>query len=160
MKINKEGLQLIKDFEGLMLYSYYDAVGVLTCGYGHTGSDIEYPMIINQKQADDWLKKDLQRFERHVNNINNKYNYDFNTNEFSALVSFAFNVGSIVQLVKGGTRNKLEIADAMMLYNKAGGKILPGLVRRRLAESNLFTKPVEPELIEAHLTTLHNGDNM
>lgn len=160
MKINKEGLQLIKDFEGLMLYSYYDAVGVLTCGYGHTGSDIEYPMIINQKQADDWLKKDLQRFERHVNNINNKYNYDFNTNEFSALVSFAFNVGSIVQLVKGGTRNKLEIADAMMLYNKAGGKILPGLVRRRLAEYNLFTKPVEPELIEAHLTTLHNGDNM
>lgn len=161
MKINEEGLKLIKGFEGLMLYSYYDAVGVLTCGYGHTDAkDLKYPMQITESIAEEWLKKDLEKFENNVNRINDKYNYDFNENEFSALVSFAFNIGSIAQLVKGGTRNKLEIADAIMLYNKAGGKILPGLVRRRLAEYNLFIKPVEPELIEQKLTSLYNDDNM
>ena len=161
MKINEEGLQLIKDFEGLMLYSYYDTVGVLTCGYGHTDArDLKYPMQITESTAEEWLKKDLEKFENNVNRINDKYNYDFNINQFSALVSFAFNIGSIVQLVKGGTRNKVEIADAMLQYNKAGDKILPGLVRRRLAEYNLFNKPVEPELIEAHLTSLKNGDKM
>lgn len=161
MKINEEGLQLIKDFEGLMLYSYYDTVGVLTCGYGHTeANDLKHPMQITEKTAEEWLKKDLEKFENHVNRINYKYNYDFNINEFSALVSFAFNIGSIYQLVRYGTRNKIEIADAMLSYNKAGGKILPGLVRRRLAEYNLFNKPVEPELIEQELTSLNNSDNM
>ena len=156
MKINEVGISLIKDFEGCILYSYYDAVGVLTCGYGHTGSDLEYPMIINQKQADDWLKKDLQRFERHVNNINDKYHYNFSSNEFSALVSFAFNIGSISQLVKGGSRNKAEIADAMLLYNKAGGRVLQGLTRRRLAEYNLYMTPDESGLMESDLQSLHH----
>lgn len=156
MKINEEGLKLIKEFEGCMLYSYRDAVGIPTCGYGHTGSDVKFPMTINQTQADQWLKEDIEKFEKHVNMINELYNYDFNINEFSALVSFAFNVGSIKQLTKNGERNKVEIADSIMLYNKAGGRILSGLVRRRLAEYNLFTKPVEDGFMDNEIVSIHD----
>ena len=156
MKINEAGIQLIKDFEGCMLYSYYDAVGIITCGYGHTGKDVKYPMTITQKQADDWLKQDLEKFEKHVNKINDLYNYDFTENQFSALVSFAFNIGSINQLTKNGQRNKLEIADAIMMYNKAGGKVLAGLVRRRLAEYNLFMTPDDSGFISDDLVSLNH----
>ena len=157
MKINEAGIQLIKDFEGCMLYSYYDAVGIITCGYGHTGKDVTYPMSITQKQADEWLKQDLEKFEKHVNKINDLYNYDFTSNQFSALVSFAFNIGSINQLTKNGQRNKLEIADAIMMYNKAGGKVLAGLVRRRLAEYNLFMTPDDSGFLSEYLVSLNHN---
>lgn len=157
MKINDEGLQLIKDFENCMLYSYRDAVGIPTIGFGHTGPEVKFPMTITQQQANKWLQEDIEKFENHVNRVNDIYNYDFNINEFSALVSFAFNIGNIEQLCKYGERNKLEIADAIMLYNKAGGKILAGLVRRRLAEYNLFVKPVNSGIDEQNLTSLHRG---
>ena len=157
MKINEEGLQLIKDFEGCMLYSYRDSVGVPTIGYGHTGPEVKFPMTITQQLANEYLREDIERFEKHVNKINNMYNYNFDINEFSALVSFAFNIGSINQLTNNGKRNKLEIADAIMLYNKAGGKILAGLVRRRLAEYNLFVKPVESGISEQDLTSLNKS---
>lgn len=158
MKINEEGLQLIKDFEGCMLYSYRDAVGIPTVGYGHTGSEVKYPMTITMQLANEWLRTDIEKFEKHVNKINNMYNYEFNVNEFSALVSFAFNIGSINQLTNNGKRNKVEIADAMLLYNKAGGRILSGLVRRRLAEYNLFTKPVDEGFMHDELVFLHDPE--
>lgn len=138
MKISEKGIELIKQFEGCKLTAYKDAVGVLTIGYGHTG-DVKPNQKISQKKADDLLKADLHRFEVHVSEYRKKYK--FTQNEFDALVSFAFNIGNINQLTKYGKRNKGQIADAILLYNKAGGKVLNGLVKRRKAEHDLFVSP-------------------
>lgn len=139
MKISEKGLNLIKQFEGCKLTAYRDAIGVLTIGYGHTGADIKENQKITQKKADELLKADVHRFELHVSEYRKKYK--FSQNEFDALVSFAFNIGSINQLTKNGKRNKGQIADAILLYNKAGGKVLNGLVKRRKAEHDLFVSP-------------------
>lgn len=139
MKINDEGLQIIKEFEGCKLKAYYDAVGVLTIGYGHTGNVTE-GQTITKDEAVELLKIDIEKFERHVMQFNHIYN--FNENEFSALVSFAYNIGSIGELTKWGSRTKKEISEKILAYNKAGGKVLKGLTRRRKAEQELFLQPV------------------
>lgn len=140
MKINQKGLNLIKECEGCRLTAYKDAVGVWTIGYGHT-TNVRQGDKITQAEADALLVKDIARFESTVNIANDKYNYDFNENEFSALVSFAFNIGNIIQLTQNGKRSKAEIAEKMLLYVKAGGKTLPGLVSRRKRERELFLTP-------------------
>ena len=138
MKISENGLDLIKKFEGCRLVAYKCPAGVLTIGYGHTGSDVKEGMKITQKEADALLKKDVAKFEKAVMKYNNVYG--FNQNQFDALVSFAFNIGSIDQLTAKGTRSIGEIGAAILLYNKAGGKKLEGLVKRREAEQALFLK--------------------
>ena len=94
MKINKEGLEIIKKWEGCRLNAYRCPSGVLTIGYGHTGNDVTSGMKITTHKAEQLLMKDIKKFE----NVVNKYNeiYDFNENEFSALVSFAFNIGRVI----------------------------------------------------------------
>lgn len=139
MRIDEKGLDLIKKFEGCKLSAYKDSVGVLTIGYGHTGKDVKSKMTITQDEADELLKKDIHRFEVHVSEYRKKYKWT--QNEFNALVSFAFNIGNIDQLTKNGKRNKGQIADAILLYTKAGGKTLSGLVKRRKAEYELFCTP-------------------
>lgn len=139
MKINEKGLDLIKSFEGCKLTAYKCPAGVLTIGYGHTGADVKEGQKITQKKADALLIKDVERFEKMVNAYKKKYKWT--QNEFNALVSFAFNIGNIDQLTKYGKRNKGQIADAILLYNKAGGKVLSGLVKRRKAEHDLFCTP-------------------
>lgn len=141
MKINDEGLNIIKEFEGCYLDAYLCPAGVPTIGYGHV-RNVKLGDKITIKEAERLLMIDLKAYEDHVNTVNNNYHYDFNDNEFSALVSFAFNIGSIWQLTQYGRRNKFEIGEHIMSYNKAGGKILSGLVRRRLAERNLYITPV------------------
>lgn len=136
--INKKGLNLIKKFEGCKLTSYICPAGILTIGYGHTGSDVKPSQKISKKKATSLLKKDLERFERHVQSYN--YIYEWTDNEFSALVSFAYNIGNIDQLTEHGTRSRSQIRKAMLLYVKANGKTLQGLVRRRKAELKLFNK--------------------
>ena len=84
---------------------------------------------------------DLERFENHVNGYHDKYN--FTGNEFSALVSFAYNVGSITQLTAKGTRTKTQIANAMLKYVYSKGVKLKGLVNRRTKERNLFLSDEE-----------------
>lgn len=136
MKINAKGLEIIRSFEGCVLSAAYRcSAGVLTIGYGHT-SGVYEGMKITQEEAEDFLINDLRVFEHHVENFNDKYN--FTSNEFSALVSFAFNVGSISGLTANGTRSKATIADKIPLYDKCNGKKLEGLRRRREAERNLF----------------------
>ena len=150
MKINKEGLELVKKFEGCKLSTYLCPAGVPTIGYGHTGEvdgkklDGKKPIKITQKKADELLKKDLAKFEKAVENLEKKYGYKFNENQFSALVSFSFNLGegSLLQVTRNGLRNKKEIATAMRLYNKANGQTLQGLVNRRIAEIKLYNKKV------------------
>lgn len=139
MKTSKTGLDLIKTFEGCRLKAYKCPADVWTIGYGHTGSDVKQGMVITQAEADRLLQQDLERFEKNVMKFNNKYHWT--QNEFDALVSFAFNIGSIDQLTANGTRTKAQIAQAMLLYNKAGGKVLPGLTKRRQAERQLFLTP-------------------
>ena len=137
-KINKSGLNLIKKYEGCRLTSYICPAGVLTIGYGHTGKDVKPNQTITKKKAINLLKKDLARFERHVQSYN--YIYEWTDNEFSALVSFAFNIGNIDQLTAYGTRSRSQIRTAMLKYVKANGKTLQGLVKRRKAELKLFNR--------------------
>lgn len=137
-KINKSGLNLIKKYEGCKLTSYICPAGVLTIGYGHTGKDVKANQTISKKKAINLLKKDLSRFERHVQSYN--YIYEWTDNEFSALVSFAYNIGNIDQLTAYGTRTRSQIRSAMLKYVKANGKTLKGLVKRRKAEVKLFNR--------------------
>lgn len=142
MKISQRGIDLIKEFEGCRLTAYKDAVGVWTIAYGHT-KNVKEGRKITQEQAEELLKKDLAEYEAKVE----KYNkYNWNQNQFDALVSFAYNIGSIDQLTSNGRRAIKTISEKILEYNKAGGKKLEGLVRRRKAEKKLFDEPVEADL--------------
>ena len=151
MDISNKGLELIKQFEGLRLKAYKCPAGVLTIGYGHTGG-VRDTMTITKETADYLLKCDVAKFVSHVNHINKLGRYNFTQSQFDALVSFAFNVGSINQLTANGTRDIKTIAEKMLLYNKAGGRVLEGLTRRRKAEHDLFTEKFEKS--ETHLKSV------
>ena len=142
MKISEKGLELIKSFEGLRLTSYkaVSSEKYYTIGYGHYGSDVRKDMTITESQAEELLKKDVEKFE---NKVNKYSNYNFNQNQFDALVSFAYNIGNIDQLTAKGTRTIEQISSHISLYVKAGGKTLAGLVKRREKEKELFDTPVE-----------------
>lgn len=155
MKINREGLELIKSFEGCRFEAYDDlqpklkitdasqVKGTLTIGYGHI-SGVYVGQTITQAEADNLLKSDLTRFEKSVSDT---VKIPLNENQFSALVSFAYNcgVGNLKKLV--ANRNASQIADAILLYNKSKGQVLKGLVRRREAERNLFLKGSEAVVV-------------
>lgn len=138
MKISNNCIELVKDFEGCELVAYKCPAGVWTIGYGHTDG-VHSGQVTTKKQAENTLKSDLAKFESKVR----KYiKYNWNQNEFDALVSFAFNIGSIDQLTAKGTRTKAQISEKILAYNKASGKVLPGLTRRRKAEKDLFDKKI------------------
>ena len=137
----KKALKMIKKYEGLALRPYYCPSGILTIGYGHTGNDVKKGMVITKKQANELLKKDLVRFKKEVMKYDSVYHW--NENEYQALLSFAYNIGSIHQLTANGTRTKEEISKAIPLYCRgANGNKLQGLVKRRLEEQKLFNKEV------------------
>lgn len=148
MKTSQNGINLIKRFEGCKLTAYKCPAGVWTIAYGHTAG-VYSGMKITQQQADEFLKQDLVVYENHVNNLNRS----FNQNEFDALVSFCYNcgAGSLQTLCKN--RTNAQIADALLLYNKGGGKVLQGLVNRRKAERELFLKPVDPNALPYDVRT-------
>lgn len=132
---SQTGIDLIKKFEGCRLTAYKCAAGVWTIGFGHTNG-VKAGQTITSAQAELFLKEDLKKFEDKVNKYNKKYGWS--QCEFDALVSFAFNLGSIDQLTANGTRSRSVIADKILLYNKAGGRVLSGLTTRRKAERELF----------------------
>lgn len=139
MMINDKGIALIKSFEGLRLKAYkaLPTEKYFTIGYGHYGADVKEGQTITEAEAEALLRADLQKYEGKVN----KYSaYNWNDNEYSALVSFAYNVGNIDGLTKKGERSREEIKKVWTSYSKAGGKELPGLVRRREAELKLFNE--------------------
>lgn len=137
MKICTRAKTIIKVAEGLNLEAYKCPAGVWTIGYGHT-EGVKQGMKITKKQADEILEKDLLYFQNEVI-VYDKY-YNFNINEFSALVSFTFNLGpgNLKLLLDGGKRDRKTIREKMLLYNKACGKVLRGLVTRRKNELDLF----------------------
>lgn len=155
MRINQQGLDLIKQFEGCptrggVCYAYNDGTGTPTIGYGHT-KGVKYSDTCTLEQAEEYLKQDVASAEKNVASWD--YLYHWNINEFSALVSFAFNNGSINQLVQYGKREKAQISDKILLYNKTiKGQVLEGLTRRRKAEKRLYDTPVENEQEHIYIT--------
>ena len=137
MKISDKGIKLIKEFEGLRLEAYKCPAGVWTIGYGHTKGVMEGDKITGT-EADSFLRSDVASSERTVSAYEGLYH--FNQDQFDALTSFAFNCGSgnFRKLIDNGRRDLKTIGDKILLYNKAGGKTLPGLDRRRKAERDLF----------------------
>lgn len=152
MHISKNGIELIKKYEGLYLHAYKCPAGVLTIGYGTTNADKEITCFtinknttITKEKAEELLKKSI---EKKYELLVNKYNdiYKFNQNEYDALISFCYNIGSIKQLTQNGKRTKKEIPSAMVKYNHANGKVLKGLTRRREEEQKLFLTPVKKDI--------------
>ena len=145
MKTSEKGIALITAFEGFSpkackcvpTEKYY------TIGYGHYGKDVKVADTITKEKATELLKSDLALFEKKVMKYDSIYHY--NQNEFDALVSFAYNVGSIDGLTKNGTRIKAEIAKCMPMYNRSGGRVLDGLTKRRAREKELFLRKCEKE---------------
>lgn len=145
MKTSDRGIALIKKFEGCKLTAYKPVATekYWTIGYGHYGPDVAAGAVISQMQADMYLRLDLDKFEKKVEKYNSKYHWT--QNEFDALVSFAYNIGSIDQLTANGTRSKSEISVKIPAYNKAGGKVLAGLTKRRTAEQSMFNESLKKE---------------
>lgn len=145
MRTSQKGINLIKQFEGLRLESYKcdPSEKLYTIGYGHYG--VAANLVITQEHADALLINDIRKYEIKVN----KYlsTYHFNQNQFDALVSFAYNIGSIDQLTANGTRTISEISTKMLQYNKCSGKVLAGLTKRRKAEQKLFNTPVSEKTL-------------
>lgn len=143
MKLSENGARILKNFEGVRLEAYKCSAGVPTIGVGHTGTvdgqPIHMGMSITKEKADELFNEDIKKFENYVNKINLK----LNQNQFDALVSFTFNLGfgCLYTLVRN--RNLQQIADALLKYNKAGGKVVDGLVKRRKKERELFLAPVK-----------------
>tara|TARA_B100001769_G_scaffold148239_1_gene116136 strand:+ start:68 stop:511 length:444 start_codon:yes stop_codon:yes gene_type:complete len=139
MKISQEGLSLIKKFEGLRLKAYKCSANVLTIGYGHTGGVKETDKI-TLEEADSLLEKDIAKFEEYVSdNVIVK----LNQSQFDALVAWTFNLGpgnlrESTMLKKLNNQEYESVPFEMRRWNKAGGKTLDGLIRRREAESLLF----------------------
>jgi lysozyme len=139
MEISQEGLSLIKKFEGCELQSYKCAAGVWTIGYGSTNG-IEEDMEISQERADMLLLEDVEVFEKAVNEL---VEAPLEQNQFDALVSWTFNLGptnlkNSTLLKVLNNKNYEEVPTQIKRWNKANGKVLQGLIRRREAEALLF----------------------
>lgn len=144
MKINEKGLALIKECESCKLKSYRDIVGIWTIGWGHTGSEVKPDLIWTQEQADNQLRQDLGRVE---DGVSDRLEVDVNENQFSALVSLAYNIGlrnfNTSGLLKQVNLGNFDIAaERFLLWDKASGREVPGLMRRREQERSLFLTPV------------------
>ena len=139
MKCSQEGLALIKKFEGCRLKAYRCSANVLTIGYGHTGG-VQENDVISQPEADKLLEEDIAKFEDYVSD---NVIVELNQGQFDALVAWTFNlgVGNLRQSTMLKKLNESDFASVpfeMRRWNKAGGKTLDGLIRRRQAESLLF----------------------
>lgn len=149
---SQNGIDLIMFYEGCVLSAYQDSVGIWTIGYGHTGPGVHSGLVISKQYAETLLINDLKIFEGIINQC---VTSQINQHQFDALVSFVYNVGpgktgvkdGLVHLKSGvsstllsdvnGSRFTKAAADFLQ-WNRAGGKVLAGLTKRRKSESNLF----------------------
>lgn len=141
MKATKNCLDLIMQFEGFQEKTYICPAGILTIGYGHT-KEVTKDMVCTKEQAIEWLKDDLAVVEETLNNLMDD-GLELNANQFDALCSFIFNVGNGAfkksTLLKFLLKGQYEEASKEFLkWNKASGKELSGLTKRRQAEQDLF----------------------
>lgn len=139
MKISNEGIAIIKKFEGCELTAYQDAVDVWTIGYGHT-KEVKLGDVITKEEAESMLLHELLEYCGHVDNA---VDVELSQCQFDALVSWTYNLGptnlkSSTMLKFLNAENFEEIPTQIKRWNKAGGKVLEGLTRRREAEALLF----------------------
>lgn len=139
MNISQEGLDLIKKFEGCELKAYQDSVGVWTIGYGHT-KGVEEGQEITQDEAEDMLASELGEYEGYISDM---VECDLEQCQFDALVAWVYNLGptnlrSSTMLKRLNKKDFDDVPNQIKRWDKAGGKVLAGLVRRREAESLLF----------------------
>jgi lysozyme len=139
MKISDEGLSLIKHFEGCELKAYRCAANVLTIGYGSTKGVTE-DMEITQEGAEELLQEEMHEYEGYINDM---VKVPLEQHQFDSMVSWVFNLGSgnlssSTLLKKLNNSEYDEVPEQIKRWNKAGGKVLEGLVRRREAEALLF----------------------
>jgi lysozyme len=140
LSYSKSGLALTEQFEGLRLTPYQDSVGVWTIGYGHTGPDVHPGLTITQMDAEALLLRDVGDAARSVNQL---VTIPLTQNEFDALVDFVFNLGAtafagstLLRDLNAG--NLAAAAGEFQKWDHAGGRVLAGLLQRRLGEASLF----------------------
>lgn len=142
MRTNQAGINLIRKFEGCRLEAYTCPAGRLTIGYGHT-QGVYAGMHITPKIADEFLKSDLAEFENQLNGLH----LHLTENQFSALISFIYNLGFgnfLNSTLKAKICNRSDdplIRDEFARWVKSAGKTLPGLIERRKAEADLYFTP-------------------
>ena len=139
MKTSHKGIDLIKEFEGLRLKAYKCPGGVWTIGYGHTAG-VKPGMVISEAQAEEYLMADLIASEKYLNDLR----LAINQNQFDALISFIYNVGTgnfsrstLLRKVRANPQDN-SIMDEFLKWVYSKGRVLPGLQRRRLAEMKLY----------------------
>jgi lysozyme len=139
MNISKEGLSLIKKFEGCELEAYLCPAGVWTIGYGHT-KDVKEGDKINKEEADYLLQEEMIEYESYINDF---VEVPLNQNQFDALCSWVYNLGPTN--LKNSTMLKVlneekyvDVPQEIKRWNKAGGEVLDGLIKRREAEAKMF----------------------
>lgn len=141
---SQKGINQVKSFEGKRLAAYDDGVGVWTIGFGTTiypnGVKVKKGDKCTELQAEQYLRNDLIRFE---NAVNESVKVPINQNQFDALVSLTYNIGASAfknstLLRKLNAGDKKGAADQFDVWNKAGGKVMKGLVNRRASEKALF----------------------
>jgi lysozyme len=149
--VSTAGVNLIISFEGLKLQPYLDSVGIPTIGYG----TIQYPdgtkvslndPEITQDQATQYLQYQMNL---KASAVESAVTVSLNDNEYAALVCFAYNVGvgafqgsTLLKMLNAG-QDRTAVADQLLRWDKAGGKEIPGLTRRRQAERSLFLHPMD-----------------
>jgi len=139
MRTGRDGVELIRHFEGCRFDAYLCPAGVWTIGYGHT-ADVKEGDSIDQEAAEAFLIEDLEKFEQAVTRL---VEVPLTQQQFDALVSWTFNLGA-GNLAESTLLRKLnnyqyaEVPEQMMRWVRAGGKVLEGLVKRRAAEAALF----------------------
>ena len=139
MNISKEGIALIKKFERLELQAYKCPAGVWTIGYGHI-KGVQEGDVITLEEAEDMLVEELDEYENYINDM---VTVGLTPSQFDALVAWVFNLGptnlgesTLLRVLNEG--NYEEVPAQIKRWNKAGGEVLNGLIRRREAEALLF----------------------
>lgn len=141
MKTSETGLNLIKRFEGFRAEAYKCAAGVWTIGYGHTNG-VKKGMVIDELKAETFLMIDVQKSEYAINTL---VKTELNQNQFDALVSFVYNIGSGAfaksTMLKFLNAGHLPLAAGQFdRWNKLNGVVCQGLINRRNTEKKLFLK--------------------
>tara|TARA_R110000765_G_scaffold416683_1_gene518649 strand:+ start:344 stop:787 length:444 start_codon:yes stop_codon:yes gene_type:complete len=139
MNISEEGLSLIKKFEGCELKAYQDSVDIWTIGFGHT-KNVKEGDEINQEEAENMLQEEMPEYEGYINSL---VTVPLEQCQFDALCAWVYNLGptnlkesTLLKLLNAGDYHL--IPSQIKRWNKAGGKTLEGLIRRREAEALLF----------------------
>lgn len=159
--VNKRAVDLVKEFEGLELDAYVDPVGVVTIGYGYTnragfGPGVKMGDRWTEGEAEAMLREGLQRFGAE---IAPHIKRTPTANEFGAMVSLAYNIGTgafsrSTFLKRFNAGDRVGAAEAMLWWNKAGGRVLRGLTRRREAERALFLSEAALAVVHAETRTV------